>query len=214
MIRLQRWESGPYFAAFSLHIPAMRVEIARICPRSPIVSLSNTYVRQALSVGSCSGRTFRRYACNVRLDSTPSHRSATGRRDLSRRRWTFHRVMAATQSPTSVSDARVPEPEVSHVDCAKSGVSSVPKHAAEPGAFWSPCTCAHAFARIAHDSNCPFLFTFGTVWLPDGVLVCGDAPRTAVGIAGMSHQAVSDFKDVSLFLIIFSVGLKPVFTRH
>jgi len=24
MIRLQRWESGPYFTAFSLHIPDMR----------------------------------------------------------------------------------------------------------------------------------------------------------------------------------------------
>jgi len=41
MIRLQRWESGPYFADFSLHIPDMRVEIVKICPRSPTVSLSN-----------------------------------------------------------------------------------------------------------------------------------------------------------------------------
>ncbi len=45
--RLQRWESGPYFAAFSLHIPDMRSfldmrEIVKICPRSPTVSLSNT----------------------------------------------------------------------------------------------------------------------------------------------------------------------------
>ncbi len=34
MIRLQRWESGPYFTAFSLHIPDMRVKIVKICPRS------------------------------------------------------------------------------------------------------------------------------------------------------------------------------------
>ncbi len=47
MIRLQRWESDSYFTAFSLHIPDMRSffnvrEIAKICPRSPTVSLSNT----------------------------------------------------------------------------------------------------------------------------------------------------------------------------
>jgi len=47
MIRLQRRENGPYFTAFSLHIPDMRNfinmrEIAKICPRSPTVSLSNT----------------------------------------------------------------------------------------------------------------------------------------------------------------------------
>jgi hypothetical protein len=42
MIRLQRRQSGPYFAAFSLHIPDMRVEIVKICPRSAAVSLSNT----------------------------------------------------------------------------------------------------------------------------------------------------------------------------
>jgi hypothetical protein len=47
MIRLQRWESGPYFAAFSLHIPDMRSfvhmhEIVKICTRSATVSLSNT----------------------------------------------------------------------------------------------------------------------------------------------------------------------------
>ncbi len=42
MMRLQRWENGPYFAAFSLHIPDMRVKIAKICARSPTVSLSNT----------------------------------------------------------------------------------------------------------------------------------------------------------------------------
>jgi hypothetical protein len=47
MIRLQQWESGPYFADFSLHIPDMRSffhvrEIVKICPRSPTVSLSKT----------------------------------------------------------------------------------------------------------------------------------------------------------------------------
>ena len=47
MIRLQRWEIGPYFTAFSLHIPDMRSffdvrEIVKICTRSPTVSLSNT----------------------------------------------------------------------------------------------------------------------------------------------------------------------------
>ena len=41
---MQRWESGPYFAAFSLHIPDMRSflyqrEIVKIWPRSPIVSI-------------------------------------------------------------------------------------------------------------------------------------------------------------------------------
>ena len=49
MIRLQRRQSGPYFAVFSLHIPDMRVEIIKICPHSPAVSLSNTQVRQAAS---------------------------------------------------------------------------------------------------------------------------------------------------------------------
>ena len=39
MIRLQWWESGPYFTAFSLHIPGMRNffnvhEIVKFCPRS------------------------------------------------------------------------------------------------------------------------------------------------------------------------------------
>ena len=39
MILLQRWESGPYFTAFSLHIPDLRSfinmrEIVKICPRS------------------------------------------------------------------------------------------------------------------------------------------------------------------------------------
>jgi len=47
MMRLQRWENGPYFADFSLHIPDTRSffrmpEIVKICPRSPIVSLSHT----------------------------------------------------------------------------------------------------------------------------------------------------------------------------
>jgi len=41
MIRLQRWESGPYFAAFSLHIPDMRVEIVKIY-RFAIEQLSPT----------------------------------------------------------------------------------------------------------------------------------------------------------------------------
>ncbi len=48
MIRLQRWENGPYFAAFSLHIPDMRSfiyvrEIVKICPRSPIVSIKPVF---------------------------------------------------------------------------------------------------------------------------------------------------------------------------
>ena len=47
MMRLQRWANGPYFAAFSLHIPDMHSflnvrEIVNICPRSPFVSLSHT----------------------------------------------------------------------------------------------------------------------------------------------------------------------------
>jgi len=42
MIRLQRWESGRYFTAFSLHILVMCVKIGKICARSPIVSLSNS----------------------------------------------------------------------------------------------------------------------------------------------------------------------------
>jgi hypothetical protein len=41
MVRLQRWENGPYFADFSLHTPDMRSffqmrEIVKICPRSPM----------------------------------------------------------------------------------------------------------------------------------------------------------------------------------
>jgi hypothetical protein len=43
MIRLQRWESGPYFTAFSLHIPDMRVEIVKICPRSPTVLIEPVF---------------------------------------------------------------------------------------------------------------------------------------------------------------------------
>jgi len=39
MMRLQRWENGPYFADFSLHISDMCSffnlrEIVKICPRS------------------------------------------------------------------------------------------------------------------------------------------------------------------------------------
>ncbi len=48
MIRLQRWENGSYFTAFSLHIPDMRSfpdvrEIVKICPRSPIVSIKPVF---------------------------------------------------------------------------------------------------------------------------------------------------------------------------
>ena len=48
MIRLQRWESGPYFAAFSLHIPDMHSfldmrEIVNICTRSPVVSIKPVF---------------------------------------------------------------------------------------------------------------------------------------------------------------------------
>ena len=35
MMRLQRWESGPYFADFSLHIPDMCVEIVKIWTALP-----------------------------------------------------------------------------------------------------------------------------------------------------------------------------------
>ncbi len=42
MMRLQRWENGSYFTAFSLHTPGMRVEIGKIYPRSPTGSLSHT----------------------------------------------------------------------------------------------------------------------------------------------------------------------------
>jgi hypothetical protein len=48
MIRLQRWETGPYFTAFSLHIPDMRSffqmrEIVKICPRSPTVLIEPVF---------------------------------------------------------------------------------------------------------------------------------------------------------------------------
>jgi len=47
MMRLQRWENGPYFADFSLHIPDMRSflnmrEIVKTCHRSLFISLSHT----------------------------------------------------------------------------------------------------------------------------------------------------------------------------
>ncbi len=47
-MRPQRWENGPYFAAFSLHIPDMRSflhvrDIVKICPRSPIVSIKTVF---------------------------------------------------------------------------------------------------------------------------------------------------------------------------
>ena len=35
---LRRWDSGPYVRAFSLNSPAIRLERAHICPRSPIAS--------------------------------------------------------------------------------------------------------------------------------------------------------------------------------
>jgi hypothetical protein len=48
MIRLQRWESGLFFAAFSLHIPDMRRfvqmrEIVKICPRSRPVQIEPVF---------------------------------------------------------------------------------------------------------------------------------------------------------------------------
>jgi hypothetical protein len=48
MIRLQRWESGPYFAASSLRIPDMRSfihmhEIVKICPHSPTVLIEPVF---------------------------------------------------------------------------------------------------------------------------------------------------------------------------
>ena len=48
IIRLQRWESGPYFAAFSLRIPDMRSffnvrEIVKIGPRSRRVQLEPVF---------------------------------------------------------------------------------------------------------------------------------------------------------------------------
>jgi hypothetical protein len=58
MIRLQRWESGPYFAAFSLHIPDMRSflylrEIVKICTRSPAVSIKPGFAIEQLSPTGC-----------------------------------------------------------------------------------------------------------------------------------------------------------------
>jgi hypothetical protein len=54
MIRLQRWESGPYFTAFSLHIPDMLSffnlhEIAKICPRSPTYLSNRCFAFEHLS---------------------------------------------------------------------------------------------------------------------------------------------------------------------
>jgi hypothetical protein len=48
MMRLQRWENGPYFADFSLRIPDMRSfiqmrEIVKICPRSPTVLIEPVF---------------------------------------------------------------------------------------------------------------------------------------------------------------------------
>jgi hypothetical protein len=47
-MRLQRWENGPYFTNFSLHIPDMRSffqmrEIDKICPRSPTVLIEPVF---------------------------------------------------------------------------------------------------------------------------------------------------------------------------
>jgi hypothetical protein len=66
MIRLQRWESGPYFTAFSLHIPDMRnffyiPEIVKICPRSRRVKSNRCFAIEHLSPtgsqDSTSGKT-------------------------------------------------------------------------------------------------------------------------------------------------------------
>jgi hypothetical protein len=43
MIRLQRRENGPYFTAFSLRILDMRVEIVKICTRSPTVLIEPVF---------------------------------------------------------------------------------------------------------------------------------------------------------------------------
>ena len=40
---MHRWESGPYTAAFSLNMPDMLVNIAKICARSPIVSIKPVF---------------------------------------------------------------------------------------------------------------------------------------------------------------------------
>ncbi len=50
MMRLQRWENGSYFTAFSLHTPGMRVEIGKIYPRcrtpksDRLLGTDNTYL--------------------------------------------------------------------------------------------------------------------------------------------------------------------------
>jgi len=43
MIRLQQWESGPYFTDCSLHIPDMCVKIAKICARSRWVQIEPVF---------------------------------------------------------------------------------------------------------------------------------------------------------------------------
>jgi hypothetical protein len=58
MIRLQRWESGPYFADFSLHIPDMRsffhmLEIVKICPRSRPFLSDRCFAIEHLSLAGC-----------------------------------------------------------------------------------------------------------------------------------------------------------------
>jgi hypothetical protein len=43
MMRLQRWENGPYFTDFFLHIPDMSVKIVKIYARSAIVSINRMF---------------------------------------------------------------------------------------------------------------------------------------------------------------------------
>jgi hypothetical protein len=43
MIRLQRYESGPYLTDFSLHIPDMGVKIGKICAGSPMVLIEPVF---------------------------------------------------------------------------------------------------------------------------------------------------------------------------
>jgi len=38
-----RNQSGPYFTAFSLHIPDMRVKIGKICPRFLLVQIEPVF---------------------------------------------------------------------------------------------------------------------------------------------------------------------------
>jgi len=57
MIRLQRWESGPYFTDFSLHIPDMRSfihmrEIVNICTRSRRAESNRCFAIEHLSLTS------------------------------------------------------------------------------------------------------------------------------------------------------------------